>query len=52
MSFLIKNEFNYDIVITCYNSDVTIGRAITSALNQIIIPKNIIIVDDNSQENI
>jgi len=50
MSSLIKNEFNYDIVITCYNSDATIGRAITSALNQIIIPKNIIIVDDNSQD--
>ena len=51
MSFLIENDFDYDIVITSYNSKVSIERAITSATNQLIPAKKIIIVDDNSQDD-
>lgn len=51
MNSQIENEFEYDIVITCYNSSNTIERAINSALNQIIPASHIIIVDDNSQDN-
>lgn len=50
MSSLIVNEFTYDIVITSYNSEGTIRRAIKSAINQELPPQNIIVIDDCSQD--
>ena len=50
MSSLIANDYKYDIVITSYNSEGTIRRAIHSALNQELPPQNIIVVDDCSED--
>jgi glycosyltransferase involved in cell wall biosynthesis len=43
-------NFEYSIVITCFNAESTIGNCLYSAANQVIPPKEIIVVDDNSSD--
>jgi glycosyltransferase involved in cell wall biosynthesis len=44
-------RFSYSVVIPCYNSRDTVGRAIESALFQTIPPLEIIVVDDGSTDD-
>lgn len=39
------------VIVPCYNSAKTIGRALNSILNQTMSVKEVIIIDDNSKDN-
>ena len=48
-----KNQIIYNLItigITSYNAAKTIEKAINSALNQTWINKEIIVIDDNSED--
>jgi glycosyltransferase involved in cell wall biosynthesis len=47
----MKDNLDISVVIPVYNSNKTIIRAIDSIINQTILPKEIIIVDDKSTDN-
>ena len=52
MNFSSNLKFaDLSVVIPCYNSQETILRAIDSVLNQTLLPKEIIIVDDCSNDS-
>lgn len=44
-------DLNYSAILTCYNAENTIHRAIYGILNQTLPPKEILIVDDFSNDN-
>jgi glycosyltransferase involved in cell wall biosynthesis len=46
-----QEEVAVSVVIPCYNKAETLERAVTSALNQTLKPKYVIIVDNNSKDN-
>lgn len=46
----MKTSASVCVVIPCYNAENTIGRAIESIMSQTLLPQEIIIVDDRSQD--
>jgi glycosyltransferase involved in cell wall biosynthesis len=45
------HKFNYTAILTSYNSEKTIRRAVEGILNQTFVPEKIIIIDDASTDN-
>lgn len=39
------------VVVPCYNCENFINKTVNSLLNQTILPKEIILIDDNSSDN-
>ncbi|QNA89672.1 glycosyltransferase family 2 protein [Massilia sp. Dwa41.01b] len=46
----MKNTVSITVVIPCYNCVDTIGRAVTSVLEQTVLPEQIILIDDRSTD--
>lgn len=46
----LKNNFKVSVIIPCWNSATTIERAITSCLNQSLLPLEILVCDDGSTD--
>lgn len=46
----IENVSNISVIIPCYNSVETIERAVESVTSQSMLPREIILVDDNSDD--
>lgn len=46
----MKTRASVSVVIPCYNAENTIGRAIESIIAQTLLPQEVIIVDDRSQD--
>jgi len=44
-------DLKYTAVLTVFNAEYTVGRAIQSILDQTLPPQEIIVIDDNSQDN-
>ena len=45
-----KNYADISVIIPCYNSYKTIERALNSVVNQSLLPREIILVDDCSTD--
>lgn len=50
MKHCLMNNFSFSIVIPAYNAAPTIAKAIASAMQQTIMPKEIIVIDDYSTD--
>ena len=46
-----ENNFRYAAILTTYNSELTLQRAVDGILSQQISPHEVIIVDDCSRDN-
>lgn len=48
----MKSNISISVVIPCYNSNMTIVRALDSVLSQSLHPNEVVLVDDCGQENL